>query len=276
MNSPLSFYNFTRGATAGAPTRLRIDGVIIGGSTWFEGDETGSHSFAQALAQCTGDIDVWINSPGGDVFAGADIYAQLCAYDRGSVHVTCAWAASAASLIAQAASPGKLTILPMGSMFIHRPWSRASGDCDQHDKEAQILREITDGMVGIYMQRFKGTEEELREMLRAETELIGQKAVDSGLVDALCDASPMELSYTAPAAQICAIARNAQVMDATRCAFAAKRCENAASPLPTHTHALPHGTCGHRHNITRDETRIAQIRERAAAIAKKHPAPTTL
>ena len=79
---------------------LRLDGAIAEETWW--GDEVTPAAFKAELNECEGDIIVWINSPGGDVFAAAQIYNALKEYP-GKVTVKIdGLAASAASVIAMA------------------------------------------------------------------------------------------------------------------------------------------------------------------------------
>ena len=93
------FWNWVRDADSGERT-LVLNGEISD-ETWY-GDEGTPGLFREELSSCEGDITVWINSPGGDVFAAAQIYNMLMDY-KGNVRVRIdGLAASAASVIAMA------------------------------------------------------------------------------------------------------------------------------------------------------------------------------
>lgn len=180
-----TFYNLIPGA-AGAPSRLYIDGEITGGEDsydWWTGAECkGAQSFRHEL-DALGDVDVYINSPGGDVFAGATMYSLLAAHPgRVRVYIM-GIAASAASVVAMAGD--EVYISPVGYLMIHDPWSVIAGNARQLEKEAQVLREIGEGVLSAYEKKTGLSRDELREMLAAETYMNAQAAIEKGFCDGL-------------------------------------------------------------------------------------------
>ena len=138
------FYNLIPGQGS-APARLYIDGEITAGDDdydWWTGAQSkGAQRFRKDL-EGLGDVDVYINSPGGDVFAGAAMYSLLKAH-AGHVRVLIMGiAASAASVVAMAGD--EVLISPAGYMMIHDPWAVVAGNARDMEKEAQVLREIGD------------------------------------------------------------------------------------------------------------------------------------
>ena len=93
----MSFYNFIRNEQSGAD-ELHIDGEIVSDVDWWgPSGQVVARRFRQRLAQCS-DVTVYINSPGGDVFAGAEMYTALREH-KGKVTVKVTGiAASAASV----------------------------------------------------------------------------------------------------------------------------------------------------------------------------------
>ena len=166
---------------------LVIDGVIDTGSDWYS-DAVTPKAFRAALDAHAGqDIIVSINSPGGDVFAGFEIYNMLAARKGGTTVRVMGLAASAASYIAMAADPGKLQMCRASMMMIHNPWSWAYGNAEEMRKQAEVLDAIGSVMVDIYMQRATCAEEELRAMLDAERYLSPTEALAAGLCDEVID-----------------------------------------------------------------------------------------
>lgn len=166
---------------------LAIDGVIDTGGDWYS-DSVTPRAFRAALDEHEGqDIIVSINSPGGDVFAGFEIYNMLAARKGGTTVRVMGLAASAASYIAMAADPGKLQMCRASMMMIHNPWSYAYGNAEEMRKQAEVLDAIGSVMVDIYMQRATCTEEELRAMLDAERYLSPTEAMNAGLCDEVID-----------------------------------------------------------------------------------------
>lgn len=164
---------------------LVIDSVIDSGTGWYE-DAVTPRAFREELAARSGQpIQVEINSPGGDVFAGFEIYNMLRAH-KGGVRVrVVGHAASAASMVAMAADPGELVMCRQSAMMIHEPITCASGKRSKLREQADLLDLILDVMVDCYMSRYAGTEEALRAMLAAETWLTPAQAAACGLCDSI-------------------------------------------------------------------------------------------
>ena len=107
------FWNWVRDETGGRV--LRLEGPIDQDDFW--GDEITPQRFRQELEAEDGDVTVWINSPGGNVFAAAQIYTMLKDY-KGSVTVKIdALAASAASVVAMAGD--RVLMSPVAMLMIH-------------------------------------------------------------------------------------------------------------------------------------------------------------
>lgn len=108
----------------------------ISDETWY-GDEVTPKLFEKELNGGTGNITVWINSPGGDVFAAAQIYNMLMEY-KGDVTVKIdALAASAASVIAMVGT--RVLMSPVGLMMIHNPMTIAIGDSREMQNTGEML-----------------------------------------------------------------------------------------------------------------------------------------
>ncbi len=141
--------------------------------------------FLSEMREINGDIEMHINSPGGDVFDGIAIYNQLrAAQKRGTVHIVVdGLAASAASFIAQAASPGHLEMAPHAQMMIHDGFAMGMGNAaDMADLSAQ-LDKASDNIAAIYADRTGKPAAHWRELMRAETWLSDWEAVECGLAD---------------------------------------------------------------------------------------------
>ena len=126
MRLKRKFWNWVRNEGEGART-LYLDGEISD-ETWY-GDEVTPALFRRELEAGQGNITVWLNSPGGDVFAAAQIYNMLMEY-KGDVTVKVdALAASAASVIAMAGTSVQMS--PVAIMMIHNPMTIAIGDSEE-------------------------------------------------------------------------------------------------------------------------------------------------
>ncbi len=106
---------------------LRINGVIAEQS-WFDDDITPA-LFASELNAGSGDVTVWLNSPGGDVVAAAQIYNMLTTYPGHDTVNIDGVAASAASVVAMAGDT--VAMSPVSMLMIHNPATLAVGDKDE-------------------------------------------------------------------------------------------------------------------------------------------------
>ena len=171
------FWNFVRNETG--ERVLRIEGVI--GEYIGADNEISPHAFREELNSGEGDITVWINSEGGDCWAGVQIYNMLKEY-RGKVTIKIdAIAASAASIIAMAGD--SIEISAAGTMMIHNPWSFVEGDAAQMESAATMLNEVKESIITAYELKTKMPREEISRMMDAETWLHAQKAVELGFAD---------------------------------------------------------------------------------------------
>ena len=96
----------------------------------------------------TGPLTLWINSPGGDVFAAAQIYNMLMDYkDDVTVNID-GIAASAASVIAMAGTTVNMS--PVAMMMIHNPMTVAIGDSKEMEKAIAMLSEVKESILNAY------------------------------------------------------------------------------------------------------------------------------
>lgn len=139
--------------------------------------------FLAELQAISGDVEMHLNSPGGDVFDGIAIYNTL-KQRKGTVAVIVdGLAASAASFIAQAASPGHLEMAPHSRMMIHDGFAMGIGNAADLRELADQLDMVSDEIASIYAERTGKPVAHWREQMKAETWLSDQEAVDAGLAD---------------------------------------------------------------------------------------------
>lgn len=170
------FWNFT---DEGEVRTLRIEGQIAD-ETWF-GDEVTPQLFKNDLLAGTGDITLWINSPGGDVFAAAQIYNMLMDY-QGDVHVIIdGLAASAASVIAMAGTT--VSMSPVAMMMIHNPWTFAQGEAKDMAKVIEMLGEIKESIINAYGLRTGLSRTKISHLMDSESWFNAKKAVELGFAD---------------------------------------------------------------------------------------------
>jgi ATP-dependent protease ClpP protease subunit len=188
------WYRIQASASADGPNKLYIyDEIGYFGVT--------ASDMVADLAGVKGDLEVHLNTPGGDVFEGVAIYEQLSQRD-GLVRVLVdGLAASAGSIIAMAADPGNLIIAPNASMMIHEGFSMGVGDARDMRKLADLLDEQSANIANIYAARTGQPADHWRDQMLAETWYVGQKAVDAGLADFVRGNEPED---AAPAAKLAA------------------------------------------------------------------------
>ena len=126
---------------------LRLEGPIDEESFW--GDEITPQMFRDELESGEGDVTVWINSPGGNVFAAAEIYTMLKDY-KGSITVKIdAIAASAASVVAMAGDTVQMS--PVAMLMIHDPSTVAMGNTKDMEKAIEVLTEVKESIINAYV-----------------------------------------------------------------------------------------------------------------------------
>ncbi|WP_311777191.1 head maturation protease, ClpP-related [Trueperella abortisuis] len=170
----------TTDSPAGDPGRvLRINGVIAEES-WFDDDVTPA-LFASELNAGSGDVTVWINSPGGDVVAAAQIYNMLLDYP-GQVRVCIdGIAASAASVIAMAGST--VAMSPVSMLMIHNPATLAIGDRDELARAMAMLEAVKDSIINAYELKTGLSRAKLARLMDAETWMDAKAAINMGFAD---------------------------------------------------------------------------------------------
>ena len=174
------FWNWLRNDADGE-SELYLDGAIASETWW--GDEVTPAAFQAELKQHTGDVTVWINSPGGDVFAAAQIYTMLRNHP-GKVTVKIhGIAASAASVVAMA---GDTTLIsPVGMLMIHNPSTMAAGEKKDMEQAIAVLEEVKESILNAYAAKTGLSRNRLAKMMDAETWLNANEAMRLGFVDGI-------------------------------------------------------------------------------------------
>lgn len=169
---------------AGENNVLEIMHEIDSDKYWETQKVTGANEFRQALARCAGPMNVLINSPGGDTFAGADMYTALREYSAQRGRVTCyvtGIAASAASLVAMAGD--EIVISDVGMMMIHDPWTLAVGNAGELRELADVLDTVRDAVAAAYVKRTGLSAQRVREMMASERYMTADEAIADGFAD---------------------------------------------------------------------------------------------
>ena len=169
--------------TQNSPTErvLTLNGTIAEES-WFDDDVT-PQLFKEELLSGSGDITVWINSPGGDCVAAAQIYNMLMDY-KGNVTVKIdGIAASAASVIAMAGNT--VLMSPVSTMMIHNPATVAMGDHNEMQKAIEMLNEVKESIINAYEIKTGLSRAKLSHLMDSETWMNANKAVELGFADGI-------------------------------------------------------------------------------------------
>lgn len=171
------FWNFLEEDTG--QRVLQLSGTIAEES-WFD-DEVTPALFRSELQSGKGDIIVWINSPGGDCIAAAQIYNMLKDYP-GKVTVQIdGIAASAASVVAMAGD--KVLMSPAALLMIHNPLTIAIGDSDEMKKAVAMLDEFKESIINAYELKTGLSRTRISHLMDAETWLNAKRAVELGFAD---------------------------------------------------------------------------------------------
>ena len=139
--------------------------------------------FRDELAKVSGNLTVWINSPGGDCISASQIYTMLRSH-KGKVTVKIdGIAASAASVVAM--SGDETLISPTGYLMIHNPMTLASGNKSEMEKAIALLDEIKEGIINAYVRKTGLSRNKISKLMDDETWLNAEKALQLGFVDSI-------------------------------------------------------------------------------------------
>ena len=163
---------------------INIEGMIIKDSAkaTYDNAKIKTTSVSDVTSQLTGKepIKLIINSIGGDVFAGNEIFTALKKYE-GNIETEIIFAASIATVIAMASN--KIVMSPTGQFMIHNVSTSVEGDYRDMEKSAQTLRNMNAMIASSYKSRMKVSDEELAKMMDDETWLNAEQAKSIGLID---------------------------------------------------------------------------------------------
>ena len=165
-----------------AEERILFLNGTIAEESWFDDDVTPA-LFKEELNAGAGDITLWVNSPGGDCVAAAQIYNMLSEYP-GKVTVKIdGIAASAASIIAMAGN--EVMMSPVSMMMIHNPATIAYGDHVEMKKAAELLDAVKESIINAYVRKTGQSRTRLSHLMDAETWMDANKAVELGFADGI-------------------------------------------------------------------------------------------
>lgn len=166
---------------------LYLNGTIAE-TSWYDDDVT-PKQFEKELLAGKDDITVWLNSPGGDCIAAAQIYNMLMAYPGDVTVIVDGIAASAASVIAMAGT--KVLVSPVSMMMIHNPMTQVMGDTKDMEQAIEMLASVKESIINAYVQKTGLSRAKLARLMDAETWMDANKAVELGFADSVLKRSDL-------------------------------------------------------------------------------------
>lgn len=172
--------------------RVNLNGYVVPTDDqwlfdWFQISAFSPGVIRQALADNPEgeDLELEINSPGGSVFAGFEIYSLLREAKCPTVAIVQSLAGSAASTVMAGCQEVRMS--PVAQVMIHLPTSSAEGNQNDMRHEAKVLEQITQSILNGYVAKCgeKASRDQLDRLIRAETWLTAQEAVELGLADSI-------------------------------------------------------------------------------------------
>jgi len=170
---------------------LRINGRIVTSDDgeifdWLGWESASPKSLREFLKSAKGeDVELLINSYGGDVHAAAEMYGELKRYKGHVKSVIVGLAASAATVVALGAD--RVVAYPMAQMMIHNVSTFAAGDHSDMESAKQSLETADAGLRAIYTRKTGKSMDELKALMDAETWFSAQTALDAGFIDAIVE-----------------------------------------------------------------------------------------
>ncbi len=166
--------------------RIRIAGAIVPNELkwiydWFEMECFCINDLRKELTDENEELEIEINSPGGSVFVGSEIYSVLKKHKGNvTIHIV-GLAASIASVIAMAGD--KTCISPTAEFMIHNVTAKGSGDYRDMAHLSEVLEKSNSTLANAYVLKTGLQKDEILEMMNKETWLTPEEAKEKGFVD---------------------------------------------------------------------------------------------
>ena len=246
------FWNWSNSTEENETTHTRVLSINgpIAEDSWFDDDVTPA-LFKDELNAGDGDITVWINSPGGDCVAAAQIYNMLVDYSGNVTVKIDGMAASAASVIAMAGN--EVLMSPVSMLMIHNPATIAMGDHNEMQKAIDMLSEVKESIMNAYAIKTGLSRAKLSHLMDSETWMNANKAVELGFADGVLE---RETDTVEPVASVAAMEYSRKL---TNTALMNKL--NAKYSIPESKPNEPNGQSA-------TGTPVADIKERLNVIGK--------
>lgn len=192
-NPPARWYDLTRATTPEGATIFRIFGVIAGGWGGIDDEITGAAEFVRELDTVPGDLELHVNSPGGEVFEGFAIYNALAAFKARGHRVTGYVDGSAMSIASVILMACDRIVMPANAyQMIHLPWTWAEGNAEELLARAAELEKLGDTITDIYAARSGKSRDEIAALLKGKdgadgSFLTAAECRDLGIADDVID-----------------------------------------------------------------------------------------
>lgn len=178
--------------------KINIKGVIVPNDykeiyDWFDIEATCPRDVSKVLNEANGeDLEIEINSGGGDVYSGSEIYTTIKDYKGNKTVKIVGIAASAASVIAMAGDTVKIS--PTAQIMIHNVSSSAAGDYRDLKHTADVLKNYNKSIANAYRLKTGLDEKELLDLMDKETWFNAQQAIENKLADEIMFNDQMQLT----------------------------------------------------------------------------------
>jgi len=202
------------------PKKIEIKGTIIPTNyqeiyDWYGMEGTSPGKLAAFLDEAGGDdVILEVNSPGGYVFAGMEMYNRLKMYSGKITAVVMSIAASAASLITCAADT--VQMCPVSQLMIHRAHSWAEGDKNEIYKTAEDLAKLDDAIANAYVDKTGMEKAEILKLMDVTTWLGPEEAKEKNFADEILFAQEEQPAMAAAGVIMLTSAQVAQLAEAMR------------------------------------------------------------
>jgi ATP-dependent protease ClpP protease subunit len=261
-----------KGVKKKMPKKLKLNGTVVSDGVAWIYDYFGISNISPGkvsgfLDEANGDdVEITINSGGGDVYSGADIYTTLKGYPGNST-VNIIFAASAASAFAMGGK--KVLMSPAGQMMIHNSSTAAWGDRNEMSGTANMLKSVDESIANAYVNKTGMSREELLSLMDKETWMDAVKAKELGFVDEIMFAEEVpQMSNSAAGGHLLP----QEVIDKMRNEIEAgfKKGNENKQPIPPSNSTLPPVTelSAPQTIVNKEETKTMDMKE----LKEKHPA----
>lgn len=160
------------------------------GEDWWDDNAVSAGEFVKQLNAFGGEpVDIFVNSSGGSAFDGSAIYSAISRYSgKVTAHID-GLAASAASFCILSAD--EVIVSPSAMVMIHNAWTYAVGNAVELREMADSLEKLDETITGIYERKTGMSAEEIAALMRAETWMTAEEAIEMGFADTLVETAPV-------------------------------------------------------------------------------------